>query len=51
MADNTAKTVAVGGLFAALIGGAAMLMSKKTAPKLSGAAQPPRIRKGCNCGR
>jgi hypothetical protein len=50
MADNTAKTVAVGGLFAALLGGAALLLGKKSAPKL-GSAAPPRIRKGCNCGR
>jgi hypothetical protein len=50
MADNTAKTV---GLFAALLGGAALLIGRKSTPKagaVSG-AQPPKIRKGCNCGR
>ena len=52
MADGTAKTVAVGGLLAALVGGAALLLGRKT-PQASGmgSAAPPRIRKGCNCGR
>lgn len=53
MADNTNKTIVAGGLFAALLGGAALLMGKKT-PKAGNSAPlagPPRIRKGCNCGR
>ena len=50
MADNTAKTV---GIFAAILGGAALLMGGKKSAK-SGAAPmagPPSIRKNCNCGR
>jgi hypothetical protein len=49
MSSSTAKTVALTGGAAALLGGILAVFSKKSAPRLQGAS--PIVRKGCNCGR
>jgi len=51
VADNTAKNVAIVGGAVALIGGLFAAFGKKSAPAMQGAPMPPKIRKGCNCGR
>ena len=49
MASDTAKTVAIVGGAAAVLGGLFAAFGKKSVPKLQGV--PPLVRKNCNCGR